>query len=135
MDAALVQLVWRRARDCCEYCHMPQECDAATFEVDHIIARKHRGKTRATNLALSCFHCNSHKGSDIAGRTTAGKLTPLFNPRRHKWSRHFRWVGPVLFGRTDVGRVTIAVLNINDPFRVALRAGLIEEGVFPPASS
>jgi len=29
--------------------------------------------------------------------------------------------------------VTVAVLNINDPFRVELREGLIDEGIFSPA--
>jgi hypothetical protein len=38
-----------------------------------------------------------------------------------------------LIGRTAVGRVTVAVLNINDPLRVELRERLIGEGVFPPA--
>ena len=38
-----------------------------------------------------------------------------------------------LVGRTPVGRVTVAVLNINDPFRVELRQRLIDEGLFPPA--
>jgi len=56
----------------------------------------------------------------------------LFNPRRHKWVRHFRWQGGYLLGRTPIGRVTIAVLNMNAPFRVALREGLIEQGIFPP---
>jgi hypothetical protein len=133
MDEALVRLVWQRARHCCEYCQMPQEYDDATFEVDHIIAIKHGGATRASNLCLSCFSCNSFKGSNIAGidpRTR--KLTPLFNPRRHAWARHFRWDGPVLVGRTPIGRATIAVLNINDLFRVELREGLIAEGLFPP---
>ncbi|MCI0458406.1 MAG: HNH endonuclease [Gemmataceae bacterium] len=133
MDAALVRLVWQRAGHCCEYCRLLQDYDEATFEIDHIISRKHGGPTRASNLCLSCFSCNSFKGSDIAGldpRTR--KLTPLFNPRRHKWSRHFRWQGAVLLGRTPIGRVTVAVLNINDPFRVELREGLIDEGVFPP---
>jgi hypothetical protein len=132
MDAALVRLVWRRARHCCEYCRTPQQYDDASFEIDHIIARKHHGPTVAGNLALSCFHCNSCKGSDIGGRDPrTRKLTPLFNPRRHKWERHFRWEGPTLIGRTPVGRVTIDVLNINDPLRVELREGLREEGVFP----
>jgi hypothetical protein len=111
---------------------MGQEYDSLPFEIDHVIARKHGGPTTAKNLALSCFHCNSHKGSDIAGldpRTR--KLTPLFNPRRHKWSRHFRWRGADLVGRTPVGHVTVALLNVNDPERVELREQLIEEGAFP----
>ena len=60
------------------------------------------------------------------------KLVPLFNPRRHKWQRHFRWDGPFLCGRTPIGRVTVAVLEINRDLRVAFRQGLIDEEVFPP---
>jgi hypothetical protein len=131
MNAALIRLVRQRANGRCEYCQVPQEADDATFEIDHIIARKHIGPTVASNLCLSCFYCNSSKGTDISS-LDGRKLTPLFNPRRHKWSRHFRWEGPYLVGRTPVGRVTVALLNINDPVRVELREVLIEEGVFPP---
>jgi len=131
MHAALVRKVWQRAGNCCEYCRMPQDYDDSPFEIDHIIARKHSGPSVAGNLALSCLHCNSFKGSDIAGRDPrTRKLTPLFNPRRNKWQRHFRWQGAYLVGRTPIGRVTVTVLNINDPFRVELREGLIEEGLF-----
>lgn len=59
-------------------------------------------------------------------------LVPLFNPRRHKWRRHFRWNGPRLVGLTLIGRVTVAVLGINFDYRVAFRQGLIDEGMFPP---
>jgi hypothetical protein len=132
MNAALVRQIWQRARHCCEYCQMPQEYDETPFAIDHIISRKHYGLTVASNLALSCFFCNSFKGTDIAGLDPlTRKLTPLFNPRRHRWPRHFRWQGAYLLGRTPVGRVTVAVLNVNDPLRVELRAGLIQEGVFP----
>jgi hypothetical protein len=133
MDAALVRQVWLRAGGRCEYCQMPQDYDEALFQVDHVIARQHRGPTSAANLALTCLHDNSHKGPNIAGiDPRMRKLTPLFNPRRHKWVRHFRWNGAVLVGLTGIGRTTIAVLNINDPFRVELRQGLIDEGLFPP---
>jgi hypothetical protein len=133
MDAALVQLVWQRARNCCEYCRLCQDIGRTHFEIDHIISKKHKGPTLAGNLALSCFYCNSYKGTDIAGRDSlTRKLTPLFNPRRHKWTRHFRWEGAYLIGRTAIGRVTIDVLNINDPVRVELRDELMEQGIFPP---
>ncbi len=59
-------------------------------------------------------------------------LTPLFNPRRHKWARHFQWEGPYLAGRTAIGRVTAELLRINDPFRVEFREELMAEGLFPP---
>jgi HNH endonuclease len=134
MAAALEQQVWQRARHCCEYCQIPQELDESPFQIDHIVARKHGGLTEASNLALSCFHDNSHKGPNIAARDArTGKLVPLFNPRRHKWARHFRWHGAKLVGRTTIGRATIAVLNMNDPLRVELREGLIAEGLFPPS--
>jgi hypothetical protein len=75
---------------------------------------------------------SSFKGTDIGGRDNlTRKLTPLFNPRRHKWLRHFRWEGAYLVGRTSIGRVTAEVLNINDPLRVELREALMEEGLFP----
>ena len=60
------------------------------------------------------------------------KIVPLFHPRRHKWSRHFRWDGPVLVGRTPIGRATVIALKINLEHRIDLRQGLIDEGVFPP---
>jgi HNH endonuclease len=133
MDAALIRQVWLRAKRCCEYCRMSQDYDDTPFEIDHIVAKKHGGATHEGNLSLSCFYCNSFKGSNIAGRDRkTRKLAPLFNPRRHQWKRHFRWEGAYLRGRTAIGRVTIAVLNINDLFRVELRQTLIEEGISPP---
>src|SRR5437868_216384 len=82
--------------------------------------------------ARSCLNCNSRKGPNIAGRDpVTKKLTKLFNPRRHKWERHFRWNGSLLLPRTAVGRVTILVLALNDPDLIAVRKELIEEGVFP----
>ncbi|HEV8062584.1 MAG TPA: HNH endonuclease signature motif containing protein [Gemmataceae bacterium] len=112
---------------------IPQEYDETSFEIDHIIAKKHGSLTIARNLALSCYHCNSFKGSDVGSLDKpTRRLTPLFHPRRHSRRRHFRWQDGFLLGRTAIGRVTVALLNINDPFRVELREMLIEEGNFPP---
>jgi hypothetical protein len=134
MERTLEELVWERAHSCCEYCQMPQEYDGFTHEIDHVIAKKHEGPTAAFNLALACFPCNNRKGTDLAGiDKLTKKLTKLFNPRRHKWERHFRWDGPYLVGRTAIGRVTITVLDINAVDRVLLRQSLIDEGVFPPS--
>ena len=99
------------------------------FEIDHIIARKHRGRTAAGNLAVTCIYCNAYKGPNIAGLDPAtGKLTRLYHPRRHKWPAHFRWEGGELVGRTAIGRATIEVLQINLPSLVALRETLLEDG-------
>lgn len=131
MESSLITLVWERANGRCEYCQIPQAFDDARFEIDHIVARKHRGQTVAKNLALSCFYCNSFKGSDLSSLDIlTGKLTPLFNPRRHKWPSHFQWNGAVLQAKTSNGRVTVTLLRINDQYRVELREELMKEGVF-----
>jgi hypothetical protein len=112
---------------------MHQDHDALTFELDHIIASSHGGRTRAENLALACFLDNSYKGTNLAGIDPKTKrVVRLFHARRDQWHHHFRWRGPVLQGRTAIGRATVAVLRMNLPHRVAQRAALIEEGVFPP---
>lgn len=133
MEPTLESFVWRRAGGRCEYCQLSWDSLDLPFEVDHIIAEHHLGQTEARNLCLACFACNRHKGPNVAGldpRTR--KIVPLFHPRRHKWSRHFRWDGPVLVGRTPIGRATVITLKINLEHRVDLRQGLIDEGVFPP---
>ncbi|MDR3635919.1 MAG: HNH endonuclease signature motif containing protein [Isosphaeraceae bacterium] len=134
MDRSLQELAWRRAGHRCEYSQTPQSCDPVPFEIDHIIAESHAGKTVASNACPCCFACNRHKGPNIAGiDPKTRKIVPLFNPRRHKWARHFQWDGPVLIGQTPNGRATIRVLKINLDYRVGFRQELIEEGVFPPA--
>jgi hypothetical protein len=58
------------------------------------------------------------------------KITRLFHPRRHKWDWHFRYDGPVLLGRTAIGRTTIEVLQINCDEELTLRESLMAEGLF-----
>jgi hypothetical protein len=133
MDESLARLVWERAGGRCEYCQFPQALTTLSHEIDHIIAVKHGGAATASNLALACFACNHPKGPNIAGIDPATRaVVRLFHPRRHKWSRHFRWDGAVLVGRTSMGRTTIAVLEINLPYRVDVREALMDEGVFLP---
>jgi 5-methylcytosine-specific restriction endonuclease McrA len=47
-----------RARECCEYCLIPEQFTLASHWVDHIVAEKHGGETAEENLALSCVLCN-----------------------------------------------------------------------------
>src|SRR5207247_6649897 len=119
MASNRAQRVRERARNVCEYCRMPQEFERAPFQLEHIIAEQHGGRTAFSNLALACLRCNKHKGPNIAGiDPLTGNLVPLFHPRRQKWSRHFRWRGPYLVGRSQIGRATIMVLAINHPYAV-----------------
>jgi hypothetical protein len=39
-------------------------------------------------------------------------------------------VDAYLIGRTPIGRVTVALLNVNDELRVELRESLIAEGLW-----
>jgi hypothetical protein len=133
VPSSLRDSVRHRANDTCEYCQMPQALYRSSFQPDHIIAETHGGSTTAGNLCWTCFHCNLHKGTNLSGiDPKTGKRAWLLNPRRMKWSRHFRWDGPILAGRTSVGRATIEVLKINDEDYVQTRAALMSEGLFPP---
>jgi hypothetical protein len=112
-----------RAHDRCEYCQLPQDCTVLPHEIDHIRAKKHHGRTTLDNLGWACADCNAHKGANAAGfDPDTGDLVPLFNPRRDAWADHFTWYGPMLRGKTAVGRATIDVLQINHPDRVATAA-------------
>jgi len=133
MDEALEREVRRRAGGICEYCRLPAAVHPTPFEIEHVIPKQHGGRTVLSNLAYCCLHCNRHKGPNVCGLERRGSRTyfvPLFNPRKHKWNRHFRWSGPYVVGRTAIGRVTIQVLAMNDSLRVAVRASLMADGLF-----
>jgi hypothetical protein len=135
MNTRLRRLVWARAHSQCEYCQVHQDFDELPHHIDHIIAQKHGGPTIESNLALACANCSLGKGSNVAAPDArSGRMIALFHPRRDQWNRHFRWNGGELRGRTATGRVTINVLNINRPERVALRLILIAQGLFPPTT-
>ena len=130
MEELLRHLVWQRAGHTCEYCRVSQQFDTLPFQIDHIIAEKHHGPTTEENLALSCYADNAYKGPNIAGIDPAtGQLTRLFHPRQDEWDTHFEWKGPVVIGRTAIGRTTIDVLKLNLPERVEHRRLLITSGI------
>jgi len=128
-------LVRRRARNRCEYCHLPERlAPLAQFHVEHIIARQHGGTDDLINLCWSCHRCNLNKGPNLSGiEALTGRIVRLFNPRRDIWRRHFHWRGPVLVGKTSIGRASVNVLDINNPERVGLRRQLITLGLWSPS--
>jgi hypothetical protein len=136
MHASTRALVRSRAGHRCEYCRIHQDDEPFyRLHVEHIVAKQHGGTDDADNLALACHHDNDHKGPNLTGiDPVTGNVVRLFHPRRQRWSRHFRFQGPRIVGRTQCGRATVAVLALNAPDRVELRAELIADGVFPPAS-
>jgi 5-methylcytosine-specific restriction endonuclease McrA len=132
MDAAVRARVRRRAGNRCEYCLLKQEhLPFSTFQVEHIIPRKHGGDDDPSNLALACDRCNAHKGPNLTGiDPETGEIVPLFNPREHAWAEHFRLSDATIVGLTAIGRTTVRVLNMNEERRVRLRAVLKQYGQF-----
>ena len=131
VPARLAGQVRARAANRCEYCRLPVVASQAPFEVEHIIPRKHAGATEPANLALACLHCNRHKGVNISGlRYPGGVLVRLFHPRRDVWSRHFRVRDGWITGRTEIGRITVQILMMNNPTHVQLRRLWFTQ--FPP---
>jgi hypothetical protein len=132
IPTALRQFVQERAGGRCEYCLYPQDVSFLAFEVEHIIAEKHGGVTTAGNLALACPYCNRFKGTDLGSLDPAsGQLTPFFNPRTQRWAEHFRLDGARIVPLTPEGRVTVAILRLNDPDRIMERQRLIQAGKYP----
>ena len=132
MDSAIRRLVWERAGRRCEYCRLHQNHELFfRFHIEHIIAKQHGGSDEPNNLALACHHCNEHKGPNLSGiDPRTGKVALLFHPRRQKWDRHFRFVGPTVVGRTPCGRATVGVLAMNVRERSETRAQLMAAGLF-----
>lgn len=132
IPAALRQRVWDRASGLCEYCLLHERDDWFAFQIDHLISRKHGGRTVFNNLALACLDCNLAKGSDLGSLTAkAGVLIPFFNPRKDAWSSHFTLQGARIRPLTDTGEVTCRILGFNSPKRLIKRRTLVTTGCYP----
>ncbi|MCE7982720.1 MAG: HNH endonuclease [Caldilinea sp. CFX5] len=131
ISPTLRQAVAERARHRCEYCLYPRMAAFLTFEIEHIIAEKHSGQTNSENLALSCPHCNRAKGTDLGSLEPITKLlTPFYNPRTQEWRNHFALRGAEIIPLRPEGRVTVNILQFNEPDRVAEWRRLLSAGLF-----
>ncbi len=114
--------VRERAQGRCEYCLVPERDSLIRHQLDHILARKHEGTSGTANLAYCCAICNKRKGADLGSVDDVdGVLIPLFHPRRDLWTAHFRVAGLRIVPLTNVGRVTVKLLQLNHPDRIAER--------------
>lgn len=122
IPTALRREVIERAGNRCEYCLIHAEVAFFPHEVDHVIAEKHGGATDINNLALACWRCNRHKGSDLTSfDPETRKLSPLFNPRTQVWTEHFAYEREGLVGLTPEGRTTVNLLRMNSNERLSER--------------
>ena len=113
----------------------PAHFTNASFHCEHIRPRSAGGRTSLDNLAWACPWCNAHKYTKThAHDPHTGRQTPLFNPRRQRWSRHFAWSADFMYiiGRTRTGRATVDALRLNRPQLLNLRRLLYAAGEHPP---
>lgn len=125
ISTELRRLVKERAGNRCEYCLLPSGVAFFPHEVDHVVAEKHGGLTKAENLAFTCWRCNRRKGSDLGSfdpQTLSFSL--LFNPRTQLWTEHFAIQGELIAGLTAEGRATVSLLCLNSDERQAERRRL-----------
>jgi hypothetical protein len=132
MDAALRRWVAERAGHRCEYCHLHRDHQpSVSLHIEHIIARRHGGDDSPENLAVACLRCNLHKGTNLTGVDPAtGELTPLFHPRLHRWTEHFKFHKGHVVGLTRTGWTTASLFQMDTPDRVDLRLELQEAGLW-----
>lgn len=122
IPSALRKLIIRRAENHCEYCHLSQAGQEATFHIDHVIPINSGGETTVENLALACVSCSLRKGAkEIATDPETKRTVKLFNPRNEKWNEHFTWIGIRIVGLTPKGRATIEELSLNRSLILAIR--------------
>lgn len=135
IPTATREFVSNRAKRQCEYCQTQERVMGMPLEIEHIIPTILGGNSDEGNLCLACPFCNRHKGIRIdAVDEQTGDNVSLFHPRQQDWHTHFYWEegGLYLVGRTPTGRVTIATLQMNNPFVVRSRHIWIESGWHPP---
>jgi len=130
------KLVRERAKNLCEYCLFHEDHSFFTFEIDHIISLKHAGLTEHRNLAYSCFYCNRNKGSDVGSvLLPSQEFVRFFNPRTDRWSDHFQFEKTLIKPITQIGEVTIKILDFNHPDRIDERQLLIDARRYPHPSA
>lgn len=128
----LRRLVIERSGDACEYCHLSQAGQEATFHIDHATPVAAGGQTIADNLALACVSCSLRKGArQTAIDPDTKRESPLFNPRRDAWSEHFQWNDMRLVGLTAQGRATIEALALNRSLILTIRKEEVALGRHP----
>lgn len=127
---SLRKIAANRALHRCEYCRLPSADSFFGFQVDHIISRKHGGKTTLENLAYSCPDCNRNKGSDLGTLDSDGTLIRFFNPRTDDWKNHFEMDDSgLIVHKTAMGAATIKIFQFNHPDRIIERNLLRQLGL------
>lgn len=135
LTASLKQIVFERARGCCEYCRSQARFAMQPFSVEHIEPRSKQGAHSLDNTALACQGCNNHKYTKTHGcDPITGERVALYHPRRQRWSDHFAWKDCCtrIVGLTPTGRATVDALQLNREGLINLRLILYAVNEHPP---
>ncbi len=134
VSGKLRQKIIEQARNRCGYCLGEQRYIFAPLEIDHILPIALDGTDDEQNLWLACRLCNSHKGIQTHGiDSITKKRTPLFNPRKQNWKRHFRIENGIkIVGKTAIGRATVYALQMNNQIAITVRENWVIAGWYPP---
>lgn len=130
--AATRRQVYERANGCCEYCQTCEYNTGQSLHVEHIIPN---GGDDLDNLCLACASCNLSKATATTGfDPLTDSEVPLYNPRIQVWQEHLEWIdnGLRLYGKTTIGRATVARLKMNQPRIIRARHNWILAGTHPP---
>lgn len=129
------KVIRERAFNRCEYCLHWDLYASNPFQIDHVFPISKGGGTDLDNLAYACGGCNGHKYN----RTEVldpfdNQLTPLFNPRKDRWGKHFTWNDDytLIIGITPTGRATVETLHLNREGMINIRRLLRSDGKHPP---
>jgi hypothetical protein len=133
VPVVLQRRVRERAGDRCEYCHISQLGQEATFHVDHVHPRHEGGPSTLENLALACVSCSLRKGARThAEDPSTGERASLFHPRWHRWEDHFEITDALqILGKTPMGRATVELGRMNRLLAVEIRREESRRGRFP----
>lgn len=115
--------VAQRANHRCSYCQSSHAVGVGMV-IDHIIPISAGGDNAPNNLILACFRCNNFKLNHLNAKDPeTSEIVPLFNPYTQEWHKHFAWSQDYTqtIGKTAVGRATIGLLKLNDPWWMGAR--------------
>lgn len=123
------------AQGYCEYCVVPADYSTDFFNFDHIQPTSQNGTSELGNLARTCGICNGYKHDKTKSIDPLTKqVCRLYHPRQDNWKDHFEWSkdGLRIIGKTDIGRATADLLQVNHKSNMNLRKLLKLVGLHPP---
>lgn len=119
LSEATKQTVRTRANFACEYCGVTEQNAGGELTVDHFRPQSKGGGDELENLVYCCVRCNLYK-SDFW--IESPNETSLWNPRLETAENQF-WQAEDghLFALTEIGELSIRILNLNRPQLVSYR--------------